>query len=329
MTVIELPPPAATVYDDLPPLLPSDRTNLAGQTTGREHLSHTRLSTALACWQKYDWRYVRRLERVSRAEALSLGSAFHKGVELGSADAAVEAIAAESVREFDQADIDARRTKQAIVYATTRLYLASYPEEETSEFEYLVRLRSPWTGAYSRTFDLLGFADGLIDRGDHWTLIERKLVGQITDVSVRKLPLDRQLALECYGVWRATGKPVREVLYRFVKKPGIRQKQTETVDEYVRRLLADYEERPEFYTHEERLHRSTDDLVRVEAELWEWAEEARRHRGRRIYPRNSSVCSEYGGCEFIPLCIADPDAPALYQVREEFSNHTSDQKEAA
>jgi hypothetical protein len=33
--------------------------------------------------------------------------------------------------------------------------------DETREMEYLVQLRNPWTGAYSRTFDLKGYADGV------------------------------------------------------------------------------------------------------------------------------------------------------------------------
>jgi hypothetical protein len=35
--------------------------------------------------------------------------------------------------------------------------------DETREMEYLVQLRNPWTGAYSRTFDLKGYADGVVD----------------------------------------------------------------------------------------------------------------------------------------------------------------------
>jgi hypothetical protein len=99
-------------------------------------------------------------------------------------------------------------------------------------------LRNPWTGHYSRTFDLLGYADGLIDPGHRaptpdrhsagrpLELVENKLVGRIDQVMVQRLPLDRQLQLARYGIWRATGRTVSTVHFRWVKKPSIKRKQT-------------------------------------------------------------------------------------------------------
>jgi hypothetical protein len=107
-------------------------------------------------------------------------------------------------------------------------YGASEPGA-VKEFGYRVRLRNPYTGKLSRTFDLLGYADEWRNVQDsHAALVENKLVGQINAASVRKLPLDRQIALECYGTWRATGMEVREVFYRYVKKPSIKQKKDES-----------------------------------------------------------------------------------------------------
>jgi hypothetical protein len=219
---------------------------------------------------------------------------------------------------------------------------------ERREFEFKVQLRSPWTGAYSRTFDLLGYADGLVDPwavSDHpddrdlapvqmpLEIIENKLVGQISAVKVQRLPLDRQLALERYGIWRATGRTVQRVHYRWVKKPSIKQRKgrelkdgsikgAETLDEFCERIAADYEERPDFYLHEEAPQfTTTDDLLRIEADLWEWAEDirARMRRAsdgrRRVFDRNTSHCSEYAGCQFLAICTGDPDAMSLYQVR--------------
>lgn len=299
-------------------LRPSDATNLAGQDTGREHLSHSSISTQLNCLRRYEFERVHRLEPISRPRPLGMGSAFQKAIEMQDPNAGA-ALLREGVRILDQSDEDKLRVEETIVAAAARLYLDRWPadDREQREYEYRVRLRSPYTGRPSNTFDLLGYADGIIDCGGYLELVENKFVGQISEVSVRKLPLDRQVSLACYGLWRATGKVVRTVHYRFVKKPSIRQKKDETLEQYLERVQQDYAdpERRDFYSHGEPLFRSAEDLLRIEQELWSWAEQLRQARHRGFYDRNTSHCSDYGGCPFIPLCVGDPDAPALYRER--------------
>lgn len=297
-------------------LRPSDATNLAGTDTGREHLSHSSISTLANCARRFEFSYVDRLETVARPRPLGMGAAFQKAIEMQD-PAAGAALLREGVQIYGQADEDKLRIEEATVQAAAKLYMAKWPadDRELREYEYRVRLRSPYTGRPSNTFDLLGYADGIIDGGGWLELVENKFVGQINDLSVRRLPLDRQVSLACYGLWRATGKQVRKVHYRFTKKPSIRQKQGETVDGFIARLTADYAERPDFYSHGEELFRSAEDLLRIEQELWDWADQLRQARQRGFYSRNTSHCSDYGGCQFIPICVGDPDAAGLYQTR--------------
>lgn len=360
-----------------PTLRPSDATNLAGTETGREHLSHTRIGVLQACHRKYELHYEKRLERIDRVESLEMGKAFHKGIELRRPEAAGSEIMLRADEAPSSGDYDKLKIQAAVVMAATELYLrrwvdpcpgcqgeGGYPgfegsgewdpcdlcdgttydmgDDETREMEYLVRLRSPWTGHYSNTFDLKGYADGVIEaptrtgsiqpppdspyrEGDvmahtltpgHLELVENKLVGQITNTQIRKLVLDRQVTLASYGLWRATGKPVTKIHYRYVKKPQIRQKQGESVQQFCDRIIADYRSRPDFYSHEETLFRTTEDMLRVECEVWYWAQQLRDLRRQRLYDRNTSSCDDYGGCPYIPVCCGEPDAMALYRVRE-------------
>jgi hypothetical protein len=304
-------------------LRPSDAVNLAGQDTGRGHLSHTMVSSLLNCQRKFEFQYVERIEPIARKAALELGKAFQKGIELNDPAKGAEYLREHAPMSTSQADEDKLRLEEAIVHAGAKLYLSRWPapEGEQREFEYRVRLRNPETGMPSQTFDLLGYADGVKDKGAHLGLVENKFVGQIGEVSVRKLPLDRQVSLACYGLWRATGKKVREIEYRFIRKPSIKQKKDETLDQFIARLEADYEnpERRDFYSHGENLFRTDEDLLRIEAELWTWAEQLRRNRRWGFWPRNSSVCHDYGGCPFLAACIGDPDAESLYRVKEDRS----------
>ena len=374
----------------VPILRPSDCQNLVGNDGGRYNLSHTRLSVFLACHRKFELDYIKRLESIRRARPLSMGAAFQKGIELQDPEAAVHLINGYELVDctrckrgtvigpngeswrcgtcdgamrywkppeqpptfWDQEAQDRHRVDEAVVRAAAKLYLQRWPAPpaEKREFEYIVRLRNPWTGHYSNTFNLHGYADALAELPtqtvdpetgevfEHpraFEITENKLVGQVTAVMVKRLPLDRQLALERYATWRVTGVPVTSVRYRWVKKPSIKQKQgretkegrkgAETIDEFIERVAADYEERPDFYLFEdEPKWVTTDDLLRIEIELWEWAEDVRAKmrsdRGRqRIFDRNTSHCSDYGGCQFLPICTGDPDAMSLFRVRPERS----------
>ena len=300
------------------PELESDAENLAGQDTGRDHLSASQISTLLACPQKYGFSYDEKLEPIAFRPALSLGKAFQLAIEHNDPEKGAEAIYTERDPR-DQDAADQMEKDAAIVRTAARLYLSRYPVTENSqkEYEYRVRLRNPWTGAYSRTFDLLGFADELAEEdGGQLVLIENKFVGQIGELSIRKLPLDRQISLAAYGIWRATGRPVTKVRYRFTRKPSIRQKKGESVGEFCMRVERDYNERPDFYTEEQVIYRDQAQLARTEAELWEWAEQVRASRKRSLYTRNTSACHDFGGCEFLPLCLGDPDAQSLYQEKQ-------------
>jgi hypothetical protein len=338
---------------------------------GRAHLSDSALNKFLACQRKWDLHYNERLEPIERPRALTLGSAFQYAIEHQSPEWGVRALRGEHpcaecggrgqvesengwlldcgtcesrgfipdagalhIAEMSEKQLETLLINEAIVAGASKLYLSKWPggPGETREFEYRVRLRSPWTGAYSRTFDLLGKADGVEDpmgfnvvgrqdpmletRLPSLGLIENKLVGRIDDHKVQRLPLDRQIALARYGIWRATGRKVETVRYRWVRKPQIRQKQAETVAQYAERIRQDYEDRPDFYYHEEEPQfATTGDLLRIEAELWTWAEQMRAGAKQHLYPRNTSHCSDFGGCQFIPICTGDPDAMSLYRTR--------------
>lgn len=147
-----------------PDLIESDAQNLIDEDTGREHLSASQVSTLLACPQKYGFAYEEKLEPIAFRPALSLGRAFQKAIEMADPEAGVRAIWAErtytSQEEINQIEKDA-----AIVGAASSLYLSLYPDKPDGqkEYGYRVRLRNPWTGAYSRSFDLLGYADELAE----------------------------------------------------------------------------------------------------------------------------------------------------------------------
>jgi hypothetical protein len=289
--------------------------------TGRKTLSHSSIGTQLACLRRFGYAYEDRLELIARPAALSLGAAFAKAIEHGDPGIGMQALAAE--REVhDQEDQDRLAKDMAVVGGAAKAYLDRYGRDTdprvSTEYEYLIRLRNPETGHGSNTFDLHGRADGVIDHGDFLELIEDKLVGALTAQMVKRVRLDRQVSLESYALWRITGKPVRKIRYRHTRKPSIKQRQNESVDDFCQRVLEDYEARPDFYLHEETTYRDADDLLLIERELWSWAKQRREAMRDSIWPRNVASCDDYGGCAYLEICTARPDqmsdALALYRV---------------
>lgn len=294
-------------------LQPPDLQNLINLPPERDHVSYSSLSTLINCARRFEFEKVERLEPIGKSYGQSMGKAFTLALEAGDVRV-VDDVLSRDV--FNQQDRDALDTDRAIVKAAATAYLARYGRGDVQrEYGYRIRLRSPYTGAYSRTFDLLGYADGVIDHGDHLELIEDKFVGRLDTAMVRRVRLDRQVGLEAYALWRITGKPCSVIRYRFTKRPSIKQKQNETAAAFIERVTQDYVERPDFYLHEEVTTRSDDDLLRLEAELWDWVELLRGARRRDFYPRNTTACTQFGQCPFLDLCVMGDQARPLYRER--------------
>lgn len=339
-------------------LRPSEAENLSGQTdeqTGRRHLSNSSIQTLLACPRRWELHYERKLELIERSRPMSMGSAFQKAIEFQNPEYGLRALRGEEPCDFceggeqrigpddwvtcencdgaywitdpnrqffTQEQVDRQLVDEAIVEGAAKLYLSKWPEGpgETREFEYRVRLRNPDTGHYSQTFDLLGKADGVdVQDGDEDDLIENKLTGDVSPAKVQHLPLDQQIRLERYGYWRATGRTIGRVFYRWILKPKIRQRKDETLEEFCDRIRHEYATLPDKYLHEqEPQYAPTGDFLRTEAELWQLAENLRRQSRGKVFVRNTNACRPMGmsPCAFIPICTGDPDAMHLYKTKE-------------
>lgn len=307
-------------------LRPPERLNLAGTPTGREHLSQSAIKTFLTCQQQFGFHYENRLDPVVTKTPLAVGHAFAHALEHGDPDAGAETLRQQAAEEQeraagnpwvlapDQSDVDVNAT---IAREAARCYLTAYgAHAQTREVELRARIRNPAPGGrYSLSHDLLARLDALSP--DFTVLYEDKLVSQIPRASLAaKVRLDRQVQIETYLVWRTTGVLVSEVRYRMTLKPAIRQRQKEAFEAYLDRIADEYATRPEHYTVEEVVQPSLDDFLRLEHELWNWAEQIRTARRLRIWPRNTGACLDYGGCRFLGLCSGEPGAIHQFVERE-------------
>lgn len=307
----------ATLTAEAFELRPPELVNLEGtdDEIGRGHLSHSGLSTLLTCEQKWMWDYEERLEPAVTAAPLQLGGAFAKALETGDPLDGGKAVMEDAAQQAERAaespwvaapDDEQTEIGAQIVMCAARAYLNRYGHSERREVEMRARIRNPATGGrYSLTHDLLARVDGLDVEAA--TLIEDKLSGSVQRGNLaQRLRLDRQVSIGCYLVFRTTGVMIEEVRYRVTLKPGIRRRKDESHRAYLDRIAADYESRPEHYLIEEVATRTENDFLRLERELWRWAERVRDARRDGVFPRNTGACHEYNGCRFLAACADEP-----------------------
>jgi len=282
----------------------------------REPLTNTMRNVGLDCPRKMYYMIERGLRRRTMSEAIYIGSAFHRGMEERSAEAALELF--EGIFPASQVEADELETKKAIVSAMVAGALDYWWQQWESrygELQFEVPIINPRTGYPSQTYYLAGKIDEVVqDEEGLWWLVEYKTSGQTpTESFVKRLYLDTQITTYFYAAQKMLGIKLAGVIYRVARKPSIRQRKNETVWQFIDRLHDDYQNRPEFYFYEEQLYRDQSDLDEFEREMWAITQQFLFFRRTDTWPRNTSKCGDWGGCPYMPLCMGEPDALELFE----------------
>lgn len=259
----------------------------------------------------------------------------------GSAQAIADRYA--EIEPRDQAMADEMEFERVVLPVLIGAYVWHYEQTEQRELEFSHPLVHPRTGRSSRSFRRAGKIDGLYQTGGtDAVLIEDKLVGALQGSMIKRLPLDEQL-LEYVDALVANGWGVR-VDYRFTRWPSIGLKKAkefvskpnvpaESLDEFSARLAADIQERPDFYFVNELLVFPKEALEEYRAERWVvgtdilHARRLAKVEGPAAFYKNPTRCTEWGGCEFLPLCSGEAGAEDLYVTvsdNQELSTEVSD-----
>lgn len=279
--------------------------------------TYSSMSTRMNCPRKGHYRYDLRLAPVVQHKARPIGSAFHRGIETGSTAEALALFDRVMPRPNDQTQADQWANDRAVVEGMTTGALETWTRHAGGqrEVQFRVPLVNPDTGRPSRSFMLAGKIDGIVDVGGQWVLEEYKSASQMNKMYVDRLELDTQVTMYAYAAQRQWGIEIAAVLYRVARKPSIKQTQKETAAQYRERLIADYASRRDFYFFEFDLQRSQESLAEFERDLWVQTQRYLADRRAGFHPRNTSMCTQYGGCDYMPLCLGRPGAQDLYTIR--------------
>ena len=279
---------------------------------GRQEIwTHSRIKTRMNCpWMEH-LRYELELVPIRRKEALSIGEAVHKGIETWSLETALSCF--DGIFPADQQEADELEVAKATVEGMLTGYFDRYEpfEDHKPETEFRLPLILKG-GRKSRVHYIAGKIDDIVHTPQGDWLVEYKTASQLTASYFDRLYVDDQITTYCYAARRLGMNPVG-VIYRVLRKPTIRPRKGESIRQYTDRLIEDYKARPDFYFFEQKLYRSQDDLNVFEIELRDKVLTFDRDKKSSLNFRNTSHCSNYAGCPYLPLCTRQNEAQELYE----------------
>ena len=109
-------------------------------------------------------------------------------------------------------------------------------------------------------------------------------------------------------------KPILGIKYRVLRKPMIRQKKDETVDQFRKRLVEKFTEESDDYLFEFILTRTNEELDEC---LEDIKSDINQIETATRYTKTLSSCSMYGRCPYMELCMKQENAQLLYIERKE------------
>ncbi|MHB1628183.1 MAG: PD-(D/E)XK nuclease family protein [Bacilli bacterium] len=293
-----------------------------------EKLTNSRIMARQMCPTKEFLQYSERLRPIGVQWALSIGTAWHVGLEAwgkgAGEDAAVQAgletldwIESTDVETMYKLELERARTEVLIRQAVRRFL----PRTMVAvELEFEIPILNPATGKKSRSFTLAGKADGVCEIDGELWLLENKSTGLSLEQYRGGYGLSNQLSLYLYAVSRALGKPLAGAVMRTIVKTRVepRRKGGEIIedwDSYRERLMENYDTEPERFLAEDRVYRSPEELQRFESELWTETLERNWQKRSGTIRRNTGHCSEFGGCPYKAICLGVEGArDSLFRV---------------
>jgi hypothetical protein len=190
-------------------------------------VTNSELRVRRRCQREHFFMYSQGYRPVGDVEALRFGSMFHNGREAlwrgHGLEAAIEAAVVGAVDEYEAAKV------RVLLIGYEARWGGAPDDFVDAEVEFRAPLINPATGAASRTYELGGKLDGLMESRFSELKTTSEDIG-LGSVYWRKLTLDPQVSTYYAGA-RSLGREMRGCLYDVVRKPSLRPGQVPVVDD--------------------------------------------------------------------------------------------------
>jgi len=288
----------------------------------------------LKCPRLFQLRHVRRLAPKTQPRYINVGSLFAKGVELLHQGKSM-------VEVFEQAiDKEANKLTSSATSGevindiitdtyTVEAMLNGYKKWFIDENDLLIpkithifpefRIEG-LKGVDWFQFNYVTRLDGLCyDTNNHQWILEIKTSIIPPDMLVRVLATNFQINSYHMQLLGSSSYEIDGVIYRIVKKPTIRQKKNESVEQFRFRLTDDYITRKEFYFHQIPVYFKEFAVIEFRNEFDMWILKLKDSFEKEFWPKNGFSCRNNNSeCMFLKYC-ADPTEETIethYKVVE-------------
>lgn len=246
-------------------------------------LTNSRMACAKRCLRKHYYQYELSIRPEEISEPLRIGTGVHDAMEHGKAPILADPVESAIV--------------SGLYEGHQRNWKGREPVYIQREQEFYIPFVDNWT--------IAGKIDGIIELPDgRLAIYELKTTGYDIEPYAdywKKLRMDAQISLYFLSA-QYLGHEVDTVLYDVIRKPGIRVRKGETVQQYRQRLVEDTIAKPSRYFQRAEIPRLYNDLEEFKSELFQqaafltWA----RRNGYRF--RNTDACMEPFKCEYLNIC---------------------------
>lgn len=306
-------------------------------------LTKTTILDFLACEKKYQLGQVLGYQEKNKPKVMIIGTMLHlakelfgKGVEPNKIKLKVQN---EILDLFRNGMFDESTCKEIETIAFHGAYNAPWPVLPGSEFEVLIRMpmSDVMDDIYGRAipynFEFGGRIDEVVPVRDSVQLIDYKTKDSISNVGLswfeKVLSLDLQQILYRKAYSKLFNINVSSFEFRYIKRPGIRQKKNESHDDYLSRMATEYassENVTKYYSscialdcHSKTV---TSSLLNI---LWRLAD----CYHTKVWSMNPTSCISYNhACKYLPICFAEPGWRELYdQVGSDYHPELEEKNE--
>lgn len=246
-------------------------------------VSTTKVKCYKACRKKYFFEYIEGLKPVVKAQPLADGTTYHETLErLYKGEITAQSITYDGT-------MPANITAMCVAYAK---YIYPQFKCEQSEVPFSLRL--------TPTIELVGRFDGVAEDG---CVVEHKTTSsEVNDEYLYGLQWDEQVL----NYMLASGK--NKIYYTVCRKPTIRQKMSETDEEFFERCCEWYDTDTALKIRVVEVTRFDDEIAQQRKALISIAREMsnneRKEDKELVFYRNPSHCTQYGRrCEFASICL--------------------------
>lgn len=262
-------------------------------------LSISRIKTFKSCRRMYQLKYIEGLMPREKAEALEIGTNYHKLLEELNATG----------QHWDYVDLSKERAMAEAYYR----YIFPRFKVTEAEKELVFDLGDG--------NELFGIVDGIANDGH---IVEHKTTGsEITEQYEYNLLWDEQIL----AYMLLTGE--RKVWYTVCRKPTIRQKQNETEEEFFYRMCEWYDTDTDSKIRLLEIERTDEEVEQFRLELVSMLDTMKKAESVGEYYKNTCHCNMYGRrCEYSSVCLHyDPNQQYLEFERGEATNGTKENRD--